>query len=102
MDKIKQLIQNLWITLKTNFLNAIHWLWIQMDILLVKIFGEEKVATFYKRLDIVKETYWDTKDKVKDAVVQRIDKDSFYYNRIKKYWKIFGWRSEERRVGKEC
>lgn len=91
MDKIKQLIQNLWITLTTPLLNALRWLWIQVDILLVKIFGEEKVATFYKRLDIVRGTYSDTKYKVKAAVVQRVDKDSFYYNRIKKYWKIFGW-----------
>lgn len=91
MDKIKQLIQNLWITLTTSLLNALQWLWIQVDILLVKIFGKEKVATFYKKLDIVRGTYSSTKYKVKVAVVQRVDKDSFYYNRIKKYWKIFGW-----------
>ncbi len=91
MDKIKQLIQNLWITLTTSLLNALQWLWIQVDILLVKIFGGEKVATFYTRLDIVRGTYSSTKDKVKAAVVQRVGKDSFYYNRIKKYWKIFGW-----------
>lgn len=91
MDKIKQLIQNLWITLTTPLLNVLQWLWIQVDILLVKIFGEEKVSTFYKRLDIVRGTYSNTKYKVKVAVVQRVDKDSFYYNRIKKYWKIFGW-----------
>ena len=91
MDKIKQLIQNLWINLETNLSNALHWIWYQLDNLLVKIFGEEKVATFYKKLDIVKDSYWDTKGKVKEAVVQRIDRDSVYFNRIKKYWKIFGW-----------
>lgn len=91
MDKIRQLIQNLSITLKTALINALRWLWIQLDILMVKFFGEQKVTTFYKRLDIVKESYWDTREKVTEAVVQRIDKDSFYYNRIKKYWKIFGW-----------
>jgi penicillin-binding protein 1A len=91
MDKIKQLIQNLGITFKTNLINAIHWVWVQLDILLVKIFGEEKIANFYKQLDIVKSTYWDTKGKVKDAVVQRVDKNSIYYKRIKTYWKIFGW-----------
>ena len=87
MDKIRQLIQNLSITLNT----ALRWLWIQLDILLVKIFGEQKVTTFYKRLDIVKESYGYTKEKVTEAMVQRVDKDSFYYNRIKKYWQIFGW-----------
>ena len=91
MDKIKQLIQNLWINLNTTLSNALHWIWYQLDILLVKIFGEEKVATFYKKLDIVKDSYWDTKGKVKEAVVQRIDTDSVYFYRIKKYWKIFGW-----------
>ena len=91
MDKIKQLIQNLWINFNANLSNALHWIWYQLDILLVKIFGEEKVAVFYKKLDIAKDSYWDAKGKVKKAVVQRVDKDSFYYNRIKKCWKIFGW-----------
>jgi len=91
MDKIRQLIQNLWITIKTSLLNALHWLWIKSDILLVKIFGEEKVAIFYKKLDTAKESYSNTKDRITEAVVQRVDKDSFYYNRIKKYWQIFGW-----------
>ena len=91
MNKIEQLIQNLWITIKTSLSNVVHWVWFQLDILLVKIFGEEKVATFYKKLDIAKDSYWDAKGKVKKAVVERIDKESFYYNRIKKYWKIFGW-----------
>jgi penicillin-binding protein 1A len=91
MDKIKQLLQNLWINLKNNFSIAFHWVWVQLDILLVKIFGEEKVATFYKKLDIAKDTYWDTRGRVKEAVVQRIDKDTFYYSRIKQYWKFFGW-----------
>jgi penicillin-binding protein 1A len=91
MDNIKQLIQNLWITSKNAPAKTLHWVWVQFDILLVKFLGEEKVATFYKKLDVIKATYWDAKQKVVDAVEERIDKESFYYKKIKQLWKIFGW-----------
>lgn len=91
MDKIKQLIQNLWINFKINISNGLHWVWFQLDVLLVKIFGEVTVANFYKKLDLVKDSYWDTKGRVKEAVVQRIETDSIYFKQIIKYWKIFGW-----------
>ena len=91
MDKIKQLIQNLGDTLDTVIRSALHWLWVQLDRLLVAILGEQKVANIYKRFDIVKDSYWDTKTKVSNAVEQRIDKDSLYYRRIKRLWKVFAW-----------
>ncbi|MDZ7897248.1 MAG: biosynthetic peptidoglycan transglycosylase [Arcicella sp.] len=91
MDKIKQLIQNLGDTIGAVIRSALHWLWVQLDNLLVMILGEQKVADFYKRLDIVKESYWITKAKVSSVVEQQIDKDSLYYRRIKRLWKIFAW-----------
>lgn len=91
MDKIKQLIQNLGDTIDTAIRAVLHWLWVQLDKLLVAILGEEKVTNLYKRLDIVKDSYWDTKVKVSNAVEKRIDKDSLYYRRIKRLWKIFAW-----------
>ncbi|WP_229201448.1 penicillin-binding protein 1A [Arcicella aurantiaca] len=91
MDKIKQLIKNSYNNLKTLLLNVLNWLWLKLDVLLVKVFGEEKVATFYKRLDAVKATYWDAKQKVTDAVDQRIDRESFYYAQVKRLWKGFAW-----------
>jgi penicillin-binding protein 1A len=91
MDNIKQLIQNLWITSKKAPARILHWLWVQFDILLVKLLGEEKVSTFYKKLDVIKATYWDAKQKVVDAVEERVDKESFYYRKIKQLWKFFGW-----------
>ena len=70
MDKIKQLIQNLGNTIDTAIRSALHWLWVQLDKLLVAILGEQKVTNLYKRLDIVKETYWDTKSKVSKLLRQ--------------------------------
>lgn len=87
MDMIKQLIQNLSITLRTVLSNTLHWLWLQFDKLLVIVLGEEKVTKLYKSLDNFKTSLTNSKQRIG----QSFDKESAYYRPIKTLWKSFAW-----------
>ncbi|SFP59910.1 penicillin-binding protein 1A [Pseudarcicella hirudinis] len=91
MKKIVQVIQNLWVTIKATLLQVLHWLWKMIDQGLVRLLGEEKVATFYKQLDFLKEKYWDSREKVDQFIESKVDKEATYYPTIKRLWKICGW-----------
>ncbi|MEA5140626.1 penicillin-binding protein 1A [Arcicella rigui] len=84
---IKQLIQNLSITLRSVLVKTMHQLWLLLDKLLVLILGEEKVANFYKSLDNLKAYL----SNVKQSIDQSFDKESAYYRPIKTLWKSFAW-----------